>query len=200
MNAKMKMTVGIGAAAAIVATTVGGAALANAETATPTPAPGQTQGTQNQGGWGRGGGMGGMGARNGSGYGATANVTYLAEKLGVNEDAVRAALTKYRTENGVPTTRGRDMTADQQTAQHEKLAAFLAKELKVDEAKVLDALNAQQETRQADRTAQLKANLDAAVKDGRLTQAQADAILAAHESGAMRGGMGRGMGKGGPRR
>lgn len=66
------------------------------------------------------------------------------------------------------------------------------------ETTVLDALNSQADVRQADRTADLKASLDQAVTAGRLTQAQADAILKAHEAGVRMGGMG-GFG-GGPRR
>lgn len=184
-----KIALGVGGTLVVLATMFGGAALASAETPAPSPAP-----TTAQDGWG--GGRGGMaGMRNGTGYGATANASDLAGKLGVSQDAVSAALAKYRAAN--PTQgRGAGLTVEQHAAEHEKLAAFLAGELKVDRATVLQVLNTRQETRQADRTAQLKTSLDAAVKDGRITQAQADAILAAHASGAMRGGMGMGRGAG----
>jgi hypothetical protein len=103
---------------------------------------------------------------------------------------------KYHSTN--PTqTRGRDLTDAQQDAQHADLA-FLAKEWNVPEATILDALNTQTDVRQAGRTADLKASLDLAVKDGRLTQAQADAIVKAREAGVRMGGIG-GFG-GGPRR
>lgn len=200
-----KIALSVGGTAIVLASGLGVATLANAQTPdpTPTPTPGQA--------WQRGGGYGRMadraanpnaGLRNGAGYGAVENAQYLAEKLGVTQEAVTAALQKYHATNPVQ-TRGRDLTDEQQAAQHEKLAAFLATELKVDQARVLDALNSQDEVRQAERLADLKANLDAAVKAGRLTQAQADTILKAHEAGALGGGMGGGMGHGpgrGPRR
>lgn len=186
---KKKIALGVGGTLVVLATTFGAAALASAETPVPSPAP-----TTAQVGWG--GGRSGMaGMRNGTGYGATANAADLAAKLGVSQDAVNAALIKYHAAN--PTqVRGAGLTVEQQAAEHEKLATFLAGELKVDRATVLQVLTTRQETRQADRTAQLKTTLDQAVKGGRITQAQADAILAAHASGAMRGGMGMGRGMG----
>lgn len=183
-----KISLGVGGTLVVLATTFGGAALASAQPPTPSPAP-----TTAQVWWGGAhGGTAGM--RNGMGYGATANAADLAPKLGVSQDAVSAALAEYHLAN--PTqVRGAGLTVEQQAAEHEKLATFLAGELKVDRSTVLQALTARQDTRQADRTAQLKASLDAAVKDGRITRAQADAILATHISGAMRGGMGRGAGR-----
>ena len=196
-----KIALGVGGTLIVLASGLGVATLANAETTGPTPNPSPTQAWQG-GGYGRMGGGAAAnpnaGLRNGAGYGASENAEYLAGNLGVTPEAVTAALQKYHATNPV-LTRGRDLTADQQAAEHAKLAAFLATELKVDQAKALDALNNQDEVRQADRTADLKANLDEAVKAGRLTQAQADAILEAHEAGAMGGGRGGGMGRG-PRR
>jgi len=187
MNNK-KIALGVGGTLVVLATTFGAAALASAQPPTPTPSR-----TATQVGWG--GGRGGMaGMRNGTGYGATANAADLAAKLAVSQDAVSAALAKYHTANPTQVRRA-GLTVEQQAAEHEKLATFLANELKVDRATVLQALTTRQETRQADRTAQLETSLDAAVKDGRITRAQADAILAAHASGAVRGGMGRGAGR-----
>jgi len=195
-----KIALAIAGSAIVLGSGFTAATIASADSPTPSPMPSQS--------WQRGGGYGRMGGnatatnpnaglRNGGGYGAVANTEYLAGKLGVSQDAVTAAMLKYHAAN--PTQpRGRDLTDAQQAAQHAGLAAFLAKELNVPEAAVLDALDNQADVRQADRTADLKANLDQAVTAGRLTQAQADAILKAHEAGVRMGGMG-GFG-GGPRR
>ncbi|GIF71992.1 hypothetical protein [Asanoa siamensis] len=82
----------------------------------------------------------------------------------------------------------------------EKLAAALAKELGIDQKKVADALTKVQKDlasdAKAERADQLKDRLAKAVKDGKLTQAQADAIIAAAEKGVFPGGPG-GAGWGG---
>ena len=80
----------------------------------------------------------------------------------------------------------------------EKLAAALAKELGIDQQKVSDALTKVQKDLASDakaqRTDQLKKRLEQAVKDGKLTQAQADAIIAAASKGVLAGGGGWGGG------
>lgn len=87
-----------------------------------------------------------------------------------------------------------------------EFAKALAAELGISEDKVAAAVEKVREQQkpqgqpkdapktQADRQAELKSRLDAAVKDGKLTQEQADAILKAYEAGVL-GGFG---GKGGP--
>ena len=87
----------------------------------------------------------------------------------------------------------------------DELATALAAELGVDKAKVAAALEkiaaARQAERSADRLTNLKARLDAAVADGKLTSAQAAAILDAAEAGVLpRGGPGRHGGRPGPGR
>jgi len=72
------------------------------------------------------------------------------------------------------------------------LAKALAEKLGVDEAKVAAALAEIRAARQADRAAALKDKLDAAVKAGTLTQAEADAVQKAVEKGVIdAGGPGR---------
>jgi hypothetical protein len=73
--------------------------------------------------------------------------------------------------------------------QQADLAAKLAKELGVDQAKVqaaLDKIRAEQQAQaKADRLAALKQRLDQAVTDGKLTRAEADAIYKAAENGVL---------------
>jgi hypothetical protein len=81
--------------------------------------------------------------------------------------------------------------ADREARQNE-LAEKLAKELGVDQSKVKAALDKIQGERQAEakagRLEALKQRLDQAVKDGKLTQAEADTIYKAAENGALPGG------------
>lgn len=82
---------------------------------------------------------------------------------------------------------------------HAEFAEALAKELGVPTDKVTAALEKLREQRKADRPeptdadrqAQLKERLDRAVKDGKLTQEQADAIEKAVEAGVFPGPGGR---------
>ncbi|MEV0719702.1 hypothetical protein [Asanoa sp. NPDC050611] len=97
--------------------------------------------------------------------------------------------------------KARQARADRQ----EKLAAALAKELGIDEKKVSDALTKVRKDlagdAKAQRADQLKDRLAKAVKAGKLTQAQADAIIAAAEKGVLNGagdhGWGGWQGRGG---
>jgi hypothetical protein len=88
--------------------------------------------------------------------------------------------------------------ADREARQNE-LAEKLAKELGVDQEKVKAALEKIRTEEQAEakteRLSALKERLDQAVKDGTLTQAEADAIYKAAENGVIAGGPG---GLGGP--
>ena len=67
------------------------------------------------------------------------------------------------------------------------LAASLAKSLGIDESKVTAALDELRTAEQADHAAALKPRLDQAVKDGTLTQAEADAVTKAAEKGVIGG-------------
>ncbi len=83
----------------------------------------------------------------------------------------------------------------------DELAAALATELGIDKAKVAAALEkvraAQQTQAQADRIAELKTRLDAAVQEGKLTAEESAAILKAAEAGVFPQGWGGGHGRGG---
>ena len=84
------------------------------------------------------------------------------------------------------------------TARQDAFAEALADELGVDKEKVKAALEkvrtAEHEKLKADRLAALKTRLDEAVKAGKLTQAEADAIYKAAENNALGEGPGIGFG------
>ncbi|WP_433343743.1 hypothetical protein [Micromonospora sp. CA-111912] len=98
----------------------------------------------------------------------------------------------------------------QRADRQSEFAEALAKELGVSTDKVTAALDKVREQNKADRPergerpdaadrqAALKERLDKAVKDGKLTQEQADAITKAAEAGVFPGGGDRGHGHGGP--
>jgi len=91
---------------------------------------------------------------------------------------------------------GRPDRAADRAARQDELAAALATELGIDKAKVAAALEKVQADREAqakaDRLADLKTRLDAAVKEGKLTAEQSAAILKAAEAGVFPQGGGRG--------
>ncbi|MGC5018264.1 hypothetical protein [Micromonospora sp. DT47] len=123
-----------------------------------------------------------------------------------------AAPTVAFAEDATPTPSASNSTeqgTDRQQQRADRQAAFaeaLAKELGVSTDKVTAALEKVREQQKADRPerpstedrqAQLKERLDQAVKDGKLTQEQADAITKAVEAGVFPGPGGRGH-HGGP--
>lgn len=126
--------------------------------------------------------------------------------------AVLAALVAGAT---VPAAFAQDATEDtaveqSQTPREERHAAMraeftevLAAELGIEADRVVAALETVQtemaERREAEHLEALQERLDEAVQNGSLTQEQADALLAAHEAGVLRGFGGRGPGgHGGP--
>jgi hypothetical protein len=90
--------------------------------------------------------------------------------------------------------------ADDPKPRQQQFASSLAKELGVDEAKVTAALEKLRSEKAGDKAGDkapdrgerqdLKTRLDAAVKEGKLTQAEADAVLKAVESGVLWSGGG----------
>lgn len=120
MDTTRKIALGVGGTLIVIAAGFGIVTQASAE---PTPSPSPSASA-----WQRG-------------YGAARHADDLAGKLGVSADAVSAALEKYHlTDDGAP-MRGRDATDEQRAARKASMAAFLAKELNLTEAKVLDALD-----------------------------------------------------------
>lgn len=123
----------------------------------------------------------------------------LAEALGLEEDVVREALRAVRDElrpksdeaDGPRTPPTDAERAERQAA----LAAALAEELDISEARVTAALAELQEQREADRAERraehrvaLVERLDAAVEDGTLTAADKASVLKAYDADLIGGG------------
>lgn len=111
----------------------------------------------------------------------------LAEKLGVSQAKVETALQEFREANK-PSTPPTPGTKPDPAQRDESLAKSLASKLGVDQAKVKTALQEIREARRAERAAALKPELDAAVKAGTLTQAEADAVTKAVQKGVINAG------------
>ncbi|KAB1911262.1 hypothetical protein [Micromonospora sp. AMSO31t] len=125
--------------------------------------------------------------------------------LGVGIAAPTVALADDKSPSPAPSaSTSTDQGTDRQQQRADRQAEFaesLAKELGVPTDKVTAALEKLREQRQADRPerpstgdrqAALKDRLDQAVKDGKLTQEQADAVLKAAEAGVFPGPGGHG--------
>ncbi|MGY0006309.1 hypothetical protein [Micromonospora sp. I033] len=123
--------------------------------------------------------------------------------LGVGIAAPTVALADDKSPSPAPSA-STDQGTDRQQQRADRQAEFaeaLAKELGVPTDKVTAALEKLREQRQADRPERpstedrqtaLKERLDQAVKDGKLTQEQADAVLKAAEAGVFPGPGGHG--------
>lgn len=176
--ASKKTAVAVAAGVLALGAGVGIAGVASADptpnpnpTATGTPTPGTERG-------GPGGGRHRGGVR---------DVSELASLLGVTEAKLTEALQAIREER-----RTNPPPADQTREQRDAaLATSLAEKLGVEEAKVTAALAEVRAAHQAEHAAALKERLDAAVADGTLTQAEADAVTKAVEQGVIHAG-GRG--------
>ena len=186
MSRTTKIALGLGAAAVALGAGLGVAGMASATTTpTPTPTPSSSApGNNSADGYGMRGGRHGHG---GAEFGARAKE--LAAKLGVDEAKVTDALKAFREANRPatpPATRQPGQKPDR-AAMEKALAASLAKSLGIDEAKVTAALEELRTAEQAKHAAALKPRLDQAVKDGTLTQAEADAVTKAAEKGVIGG-------------
>lgn len=192
-----------GGAAAAIALGVGAAARADTTTPTPSPttssAPGQPgsahgqhsdPGQGNGKGWGPGGrhGMGGFGGMGRFGLGG--DVAALAQKLGVDETKLRTALGAVRDELKAErkADRANGTTPPKAQALGDDFANRLAKQLGISADKVKTAISDLRAAAQASRQQAFDSRLDAAVKAGKLTQAEADAVKKAAKLGVI--GMG----------
>lgn len=187
--ARSKKTTAMAVAAGVLTlgAGLGVASLASADptatpSASPSASPSQSAAPDARGGPGGHRGPGGHGALQGE------LAKSLADKLGVTEAKVTEALQKFRDDN-LPdpgATKPTPGTAKPDpTAREEAMAKSLAGSLGVDEAKVKTALAEIRSAAQADRAAALKTKLDAAVKAGTLTQAEADGVTKAVDRGVV---------------
>lgn len=164
---------------------MGVAQFAAADDTTPTPSasakanPGTAQGGKAEGREGKGGMRG-------------VDTAALATKLGVDEAKLKTALDTAR-QSLKPSGDTSSTTKPDPTTMRDNLATALAKELGIDKAKVTAALDEVRAAEQATHKADFKAKLDQAVKDGKLTQSEADAVLKAADAGVI--GMGGGRGR-----
>lgn len=201
INKKVAGVAVVGATAAAIG--LGMSAGARAADSTPTPSPtgsnqpGQPGATTAPGNGGPGQGRGfGHGGR--FGFAKGADLSALATKLGVDESKLRDALKAVRDDlraarkaagapsGTAPGTPGKpDLSALQ-----DQFAQLLAKQLGLDVNKVKTALAELRATAQADRQKAFDDRLDQAVKNRKLTQAEADAVKKAAQEGII--GMGRG--------
>jgi hypothetical protein len=182
------MAIGAGAVASVALTAgvmsgITGANAADNPTATPTATP-KANGTDPN----AAPGARGFGHR-GFGLGIGGDQAALAKKLGVREDKLKTAVQKVRADlRADKADRPKVGTRPDPSVQQEKLAAALAKELGLSTAKVTAALDELKAAHQAERAKEFEARLDQAVKDGKLTRAEADAVLKAAKAGIV--GMG----------
>jgi hypothetical protein len=185
MSRTKKMTLGLSATALALGAGIGVAGMASATT-TPAPAPSASSSTSADGSTSTmPGGMGKHGGRGGER--GIAQASALAEKLGVEEAKVTEALQAFREANkpaGPPAEGEKPDAASREAA----LAKSLAESLGIEESTVATALEELRSERQAEKAAGLKTRLDQAVADGKLTQAEADAVTKAVESGVIGGG------------
>ena len=179
--ASKKTAVAVAAGVMALGAGVGIAGIASADP-TPTPSP-SASGTPTPG-TGRADG----GGRHGHGLRDSAFAAELASKLGVTEAKVTEALQAIRDENRATAPQDKEQLdpAERDAA----LAKALAEKLGIEEAKVTTALTEIRTARQAEHAAALKEKLDAAVADGTLTQAEADAVTKAIEKGVINPGGG----------
>ncbi|MGM9474248.1 hypothetical protein ACS5PJ_19845 [Pseudarthrobacter sp. YS3] len=160
MSRRKNIILAASASALALSLGLGAAAMASATT---TPTPGTVTGTHD--------------VKDGHGKPGGQMAATLAAKLGVDEAKVTEALKALR-----------DANKADHLAKEAAVAKSLAASLGIDEAKVTAAIDELRSTHKAtDRAAAMKTRLDKAVAAGKLTQAEAEAVTKAVESGVLGG-------------
>jgi hypothetical protein len=195
LNRKTAGVAAVAAAAAVIGLGVTQVARADdASTTTPTPTATSTQGDPNRGttdsgnggngkGWGPGGRHGGG---MGMGMGRGADLSALATKLGVDQTKLQDALKAVRDELKASRKAGQGTaTKPDPTTMQDELATKLASKLGIDAAKVKAAFADLRAAHEADEQKAFDDRLAQAVKDGKLTQSEADAVKKAAQAGVI---------------
>jgi hypothetical protein len=184
----------VGAAVAVIGLGVTQVARADdtTSTTTPTATATSTQGDPNKGttdaapgngrGWGPGGRHGGMGP----GMGKGVDLAALATKLGVDQTTLENALKAVRQDLKASRTPGQGTaTKPDPATMQDELATKLASKLGIDAATVKAAFADLRAAHEADEQKAFDDRLAQAVKDGKLTQAEADAVKKAAQAGVI---------------
>lgn len=194
LNRKTAGVAAVAAAAAVIGLGVTQVARADdASTTTPTPTATSTQGPNrgttdsgnsgNGKGWGPGGRHGGG---MGMGMGRGADLSALATKLGVDQTKLQDALKAVRDELKASRKAGQGTaTKPDPTTMQDELATKLASKLGIDAAKVKAAFADLRAAHEADEQKAFDDRLAQAVKDGKLTQSEADAVKKAAQAGVI---------------
>lgn len=182
----MKKTILTVVGVAALGTGIGVAGLASADPA-PTTSP-SASASPTAGAPGAPGPRGGWPGRADHGARGDALAAELATKLGLDQTKVSDAVKALREANRPAKPRTKPTPGQAKpdpTARDAALAKALAPKLGVDEAKIKTALDEIRAAHQADRTAALKTRLATAVQDGKLTEAEADAVQKAVDQGVI---------------
>ncbi|WP_426998688.1 hypothetical protein [Pseudarthrobacter sp. N5] len=186
MSRTKRIALGLSATALALGAGFGVAGMASATT-TPTPSASSSASPGTSTGGTAPEAVKGMrGGHSHGGFGGV-DAAELATKLGVDQTKVTDALKAFRDANK-PTTPPAEGTRPDPATLQADLAKSLASSLGIDEAKVTAALDELRSAEQAEHAAALKTKLDKAVTDGKLTQAEADAVTKAVQSGVIGGG------------
>lgn len=190
---KLTTTIAVAAGALALGVGVGAASIASADPTTSPSASPSTSTTQpappSARAPGPRGGPDGPGRLGGPGRMQEDLAKTLASKLGVSQAKVTDALKAFHDANRpakpAPGTKPDPANRPDPAARDAALAKSLASKLGVSEAKVTSALAEIRSAADADRAKALKTRLDAAVKAGTLTQAEADAVTKAVSKGVI---------------
>ncbi len=183
MSQTKRLTLGLAAGALALGAGLG---VTSAATAATTPSPSSTATADSSASTDSGDKGNGKRGGHGRGMDRGQQVAALAAKLGVDESKVSDALTAFREAN--KPAAAADGAKPDRSAIESSMAKSLAESLGMEESAITAALEELRTEAQSERATALKTKLDTAVTDGKLTQAEADAVTKAFEQGVIGGG------------